>query len=194
MSHKLILSAILILILTGIGITGLCYFSHATRSDGSFYAVKPDRTTFELIPLDRPNVSTRALLRWATLAATATFTLNFVNYEKDLAGLKIYFTASGYDNFLAALNESGTLKTLVEKQMVITSVPVGPAIVSGENDVGGYHTWNVQVPITVSYETASEVGKSNKVVSLLVSQVPTREAPTGIGIAQYTVQSLEINF
>jgi intracellular multiplication protein IcmL len=135
--------------------------------------------------LDRPNVSTRALLSWATLAATATYTLDFVNYQTSLDELKNYFTNSGYENFLNALNTSGTLSSIIEKKLVLTAVAIGPAIVIGEDEIRGNHIWKIEVPITVSYLSASAEEKRNKLVTVIVTQVPTTEASKGIGIAQY---------
>ena len=81
MPNKLAQSIILVIILSQFSVLALLFFQYALRSSGQFYGSVPGGTNFELNVLMRPNVSTQALLQWATLAATATYTLNFVSYD-----------------------------------------------------------------------------------------------------------------
>lgn len=175
------------------GLLGLSYFQYSIRSPGNFFGVLPNNTTFELDYLERPNVSTSALLSWATLAATATFTLDFVNYETSLENLKAYFTNEGYQSFLVALKQSGVITTLVDKKLVMSAVAIGPSIVIAEDEVHGNHFWKVEIPIMVSYLSASAEEKTNKLVTLTITQVPTTQAPKGIGIGQYVAVDLDPN-
>lgn len=190
MSHKLGMMVILVLVLSQLALLGLTYFSYIFRVQGEFYGAMPDKVDFELQPLPRPNVSTKALLSWATLAATATFTIDFVNYEKNIADLRDYFTKRGYDSFLTALKENKTLVTINEKKLVLSAVAISPAVVAGEYEENGVHTWRIEVPITVTYLSVSEEEKQEKLVTLTVIQVPTKEASKGIGIERYVAVDL----
>lgn len=190
MSHKIIFSFLLLILLGQFGLLGFSYFEYFIRSPGHFYAVLPDNRTFELDWLDRPNVSTKALLSWATLAATATYTLDFVNYQTSLDDLKGYFTRTGYSGFIAALEANGTIQTIIDKKLVLSAVAIGPAIVLAEDEVKGNHLWKVEIPVTVSYISASDVQKRDKLITLTITQVPTTEASKGIGIAQYVAVDL----
>lgn len=193
MTNKLILSIIFLIVVGQLGLLGFSYIEYATRSQGRFFGVQPNNTEFELHWLSRPNVSTRALLSWASLAATATFSFDFVNYERDLENLKNYFTKTGYDSFLQALNEGKVISTLVDKKLIMTAVAIGPAIVTSEDEVKGYHIWKVEIPITVSYLSASNEEKATKLVTLTITEVPTTEASKGIGIGQYVAVDLQPN-
>jgi intracellular multiplication protein IcmL len=190
MSHKLGMMMVLILISSQLAILGLCYFSYALRSGGEFFGAMPDNVDFQLQPLPRPNVSTKALLSWATLAATATFTIDFVNYEKNIADLRDYFTKRGYESFLKALQETKTLVTINEKKLVLSAVPIGQAVVAAEYDENDIHTWRIEVPITVTYLSVSEEEKQEKLITLTIIQVPTKEASKGIGIDRYVATDL----
>lgn len=171
-----------------LALIGVCYFQFATRSSGQFFAVPPNGDTFQIIPLDRPNVSTKALLSWATLAATATFSFDFVNYKDQLSALQDYFTIEGYDNFITSLQNNNILNTIESTKLVLSAVSIGPAIVLIEEELGERHTWHIQVPLLVRYQSASSNETRQQVVDLLITQVPTRDAPTGIGIAQYVAR------
>jgi len=185
MSNKPWLSAILILAIAQTGLIAFVYFQYATRSSTQFIAKPETADAFPLTALDRPNVSTNALLSWATLAATATFTFDFVNYIDQLKSLKDYFTTVGYEGFLNSLQAAGTISQIDAKKLVLTAVAIGSAIIIEENDKGGFHTWQIQVPILVRYQSADTDETRIELVSLLITQVPTSSAPKGIGISRY---------
>jgi intracellular multiplication protein IcmL len=190
MSHKFGILFIVVLLSSQIGLLAFNYYSYATRPEGEFYGSLPNQTAFILTPLKRPNVSTKALLSWATIAATATFTLDFVNYENNLKSLKDYFTESGYQNFLNALAETSTLKTIEEKKLVLSAVAIGTAVISQEYEKSGVHSWTVEVPITVTYISVSAEEKREKLISMTITQVPTHQASKGIGISKYVATDL----
>lgn len=190
MSHKLGMTIALALVLSHLALLSLSYLSYIFRSEGEFYVALPNGTDIPLKALSRPNVSNQALLNWATLAATATFTLDFVNIDQDLANLRDYFTKHGYDNFIAALQETNTLTTISDKKLVLSAVAIGPAVISAEYEDAGVHSWRVEVPITVSYLSVSEEEKRNKIVYLTIIQVPTAEASKGLGIERYVALEL----
>ncbi len=185
MSHKNGLAMISWVLVIQLGLIGFAYFQFAFRSPGQFFGRLPDNTPFEITALDRPNVSTSALLNWVTLAATATFTFDFFNYQKQLEALKDYFTSDGYNNFLASVDSAGVLNTIEEKKLILSAVAIGPAIVLSEEVSGTLHTWRIQVPILVHYQSANVDETRQQIVDMLITQVSTQDAPKGIGIAQY---------
>ncbi len=188
MSNKDWLAIILSLLVVYLGLIGFAYFQFATRSPGQYVARYPDNTAATLFALERPNVSTKALLSWVTLAATATFTFDFVNFETQVDQLKNYFTNDGYANFSASLQNTAMLTTIQEKKLILSAVATGPAIVLTEEELGDKHSWRIQVPILVRYQSANVNETRQELVEVLVTQVPTSDAPKGIGIAQYNTR------
>jgi intracellular multiplication protein IcmL len=185
MASKLWLLVAQSLLVLQLILIGVCYFQFAIRSPGQFFGRTPKGEVIKLVALDRPNVSVKALLNWATLAATATFAFDFVNYQKQLNALKEYFTNDGYTNFIASLESMQTLTTIRDKKLIVSSVAIGPAIVLLEEELGKQHTWRIQVPILVRYQSANVNETREQLIEMLVAQVSTRDAPKGIGIAQY---------
>lgn len=185
MLQKYSLSIIILLLVMNLGLMGFAYFQFATRSPTHFFGSLPNGDAFEMTALDRPNVSTRALLSWVTLAATSTFTFDFFNYQDQIEAIKDYFTADGFDSFMASLQETGVLDTIEEKKLILSAVAIGPAIVLTEEGIGTKHNWRIQVPLIVRYQSANVDETRTQVVEVLVTQVSTEEAPKGIGIAQY---------
>lgn len=193
MSHKLGTYITLILLAIQAALISFAFILYSQRTSGQFFGVLNNTPTFEVHALNRPNVSPKTLTNWATLAATATFTLDFVNYENQLNSVREYFTSAGYDNFLVALASAGTLASVTEKKLVLSAIPIAPSIISWEGLYYGNYAWQIQVPILVNYLSASANVRQAKVISLLITQVPTKEAPKGIGITQYISHDVGIN-
>jgi intracellular multiplication protein IcmL len=185
MSHKDWLTIVLALLVVCLSFIGVAYYQVASRSSVQYFAVLPNNTSTPVVARERPNVSTKALLSWVTLAATATFSFDFVNLNDQLEKLRDFFTTDGYNNFTNSLSATGMLKTIVDKKLVLSAVAIGTAIVLEEEQAHSSHTWRVQVPILVRYQSANVNETRQQLVEVLVTQVPTSDAPKGIGIAQY---------
>jgi len=185
MSHKDWLTIVLALLVVSFSFIGVAYYQIATRSTGQYFAVLPNNTSNVIKALDRPSVSTKALLSWVTLAATATFSFDFVNLHDQLEKLKDYFTVDGYNNFLNSLSATGMAKTITDKKLILSAVAVGTAIVLHEEESHSGYTWRIQVPVLIRYQSANVNETREQLVEVLVTQVPTSDAPKGIGIAQY---------
>jgi hypothetical protein len=185
MSHKDWLTIVLALLVVCLSFVGVNYYQVATRSAGQYFAVLPNNTSNAIKSLDRPNVSTKALLSWVTLAATATFSFDFVNLHDQLEKLKDYFTVDGYNNFLSSLAATGMTKTIVDKKLILSAVAVGTAIVLTEEQTHSGYTWRIQVPVLIRYQSANVNETREQIIEMLVTQVSTNDAPKGIGIAQY---------
>ncbi len=190
MLQKYGLSIIISLLVVHLFLMGFTYFQFATRFSPQFFGRLTNGETFEIIALDRPNVSTKALLSWVTLAATSTFTFDFFNHRDQLKAMKDYFTADGFDSFMASLQETGVLTTIIEKKLILSAVAIGPAIVLTEEGIGSKHSWRIQVPLIVRYQSANVDETRTQVVEVLVTQVSTQDAPKGIGIAQYIAREV----
>ena len=190
MLQKYSLSIIVALLIVHFGLMGFLYFQFATRSPARFFGRLTNGEVFEVTALDRPNVSTKALLSWVTLAATSTFTFDFFNYKDQLDAIKDYFTADGFNNFTASLETTGTLKTIEEKKLILSAVAIGPAIVLTEEEIGNKRNWRIQVPLIVRYQSANVDETRTQIVETLVTQVSTEDAPKGIGIAQYIAREV----
>ncbi len=165
------------------------FYERANRPGPQYFATTSDGKLIALTPLSQPNLSTNALLQWATEAATSAYTFNFVNYRKALQDVRIYFTATGYQNFLKALQDSSNLQAVQTKKLVVSSVPTGAPIILKEGlTADGVYAWQVQLPMLLTYQSASEQYRQNIILTMLISRVPTLDSPKGVGIASFVVR------
>ena len=140
-----------------------------------------------LFPLNEPNQSDSAVLQWANQAAIAAFTYNFVNYRDELQASSGFFTADGWDQFLSALQSSNNLDAVKAKKLIVSAVATRAPIILQKGVLNGSFSWRVQMPILVTYQSASEFTQQNNVVTMLITRVSTLNSPRGIGISQFVV-------
>lgn len=140
-----------------------------------------------LFPLNEPNQSDPAVLQWANQAAIAAFSYNFVNYRTELQASSGFFTAEGWDQFLQALQDSNNLLAVKAKKLIVSAVATKAPVILQKGILNGRFSWRVQMPLLVTYQSASEFSQQNNVVTILITRVSTLNSPRGIGIAQFVV-------
>lgn len=156
----------------------------------SYFEHRADGTVNPIYALDVPMVSVPALLRWSNQAAIDSYTYAFDNYAEALENARQYFTPGGWSDFRAALDRSKLLSTVIEKKLRVSAVTTGPAVLITQGFVFGSYAWRVQMPLLVTFESASEKKQSRYLVSLVVARVSTRDVLKGIAITQFTVAPL----
>lgn len=152
-----------------------------------YFATSINGRITPLFPLEEPNQSDSAVLQWANQAATAAFTYNFVNYRTELQASSGFFTADGWTQFLNALKDSNNLDAVKAKKLIVSAVATRAPVILQKGLLNGRYSWRVQMPILVTYQSASEFSQQNNVVTILITRVSTLNSPRGIGIAQFVV-------
>lgn len=152
-----------------------------------YFATSINGRITPLYPLDQPNQSDSAVLQWANQAAIAAFTYNFVNYREELQASSGFFTAEGWEQFLTALDQSNNLDAVKTKKLIVSAVATRAPVILQKGILNGRYSWRVQMPILVTYQSASSFTQNNYVVTMLITRVSTLNSPRGIGISQFIV-------
>lgn len=152
-----------------------------------YFATSVNGRITPLTVFDEPNQSDAAVLQWANQAAIAAFSYNFVNYHGELQAASTYFTADGWQQFIDALQQAGNLDAVRTKKLIVSAVATRAPIILQKGVLNGRYSWRIQMPILVTYQSASEFTQQNNVVTMLVTRISTLESPRGVGIAQFIV-------
>lgn len=152
-----------------------------------YFATSINGRITPLFPLDEPNQSDAAVLQWANQAAIASYSYNFVNYRDELQAASVFFTPEGWNQFLDALQKSNTLDSVRAKKLIVSAVATRAPIILQKGLLNGRYSWRVQMPVLVTYQSASEFAQVNTVVTLLITRISTLNSPRGIGISQIIV-------
>lgn len=178
----LIIAMLLMLLLV---IIVLYQVSH--RPLPKFIAVAPDKNQLELTALDEPNLLASTLIAWVNKAAVAAYTFDFVNYDKQIASVRSYFTDAGWTDYQSSV--SNLIKTITQNQLFVNSVVSGPIVISNQGELPNVgYAWRMQMPFLVTYQSAQSSSHSFFTVLITIVKVPTSKNPAGIGIEQFIME------
>lgn len=165
------------------------------RPAESYFASSITGKNIPMQALKEINVSPSSLLNWSMVAVTNAYTMDFLNYEKSLEQISDFFTKSGYEKFRQSLNTSGRLQDIINNKLIASAVVVDSPVVLREGKSGKDYLWEIQLPITITYQGASvQIYKQWLAVTLLVKKVPTSEAKKGIGIENISDTTMPQNY
>jgi intracellular multiplication protein IcmL len=185
--QRKLMIALLISVLINLAMASLLVYLVTNPPPPRYFATSINGRITPLFPLNEPNQSDSAVLQWANQAAIAAFTYNFVNYREELQASSGFFTPEGWTQFLNALKQSNNLEAVKAKKLIVSAVATRAPIILQKGLLNGRYSWRIQMPILVTYQSASEFTQQNNVVTMLVTRVSTLNSPRGIGIAQFVV-------
>jgi intracellular multiplication protein IcmL len=175
----LIAAVILMLILV---VVVLYQVSH--RPLPEFIAISADKKQMELTAAKEPNLLSSTLIAWANKAAVAAYTFDFVNYEKEIALARPYFTDAGWNDYQASVAK--LIKTITQNQLFVNAVVSGPIVISNQGELPNLgYAWRMQMPFLVTYQSAQSSSHSFFTVLMTIVKVSTSKNPAGIGIEQF---------
>lgn len=186
-SQRKVVLALLIAIVVNVVLVSMLVYMITHPPAPKYFATSINGRITPLFPLNEPNQSDSAVLQWANQAAIAAFTYNFVNYRDELQASSGFFTPEGWDQFLSALQQSNNLDAVKAKKLIVSAVATRAPIILQKGILNGSFSWRVQMPILVTYQSASEFTQQNNVVTMLITRVSTLNSPRGIGISQFVV-------
>lgn len=152
-----------------------------------YFAASNDGHIVPLVPFTQPNLSDATVLEWSNTAATAAYNYNFVNYRQALQQAADYFTPEGKQMFFSAIKSSNNLQAVISKKLIVSAVATGVPVILEQGLLAGRYTWKVQIPMLITFQSASQFSQQSVTVTMLVVRVSTLTSPRGIGIAQFIV-------
>lgn len=188
-SYFKVMFVLLLSITINFGLSSTVIFMVLHPPKPKFFATSINGRITPLFPLEEPNQSDSAVLQWANQAAIAAYTYNFVNYRQELEAASGYFTENGWNEFIEALRSSTTLKTVRQKKLIVSAVATRAPIILQKGALAGRYAWRIQMPILITYQSASELTNVNSVVTMLVTRISTLQSIRGIGITQFIIGS-----
>ena len=187
-NYKRITVILFISILMNIILAGILFFIIQNPPTPKYFATTINGEITEITPINQPNQSDASVLQWANQAAISAFTYNFVNYREELQASSGFFTPSGWREFLRALNDSNNLQAVTEKRLIVSAVATRAPIILEKGILSGAYSWRIQMPVLVTYQSASEFSQQNNIVTVLIRRISTLNSPRGIGISQFIVE------
>ncbi len=156
-------------------------------SQPQYYATSIQGRINPIVPLDQPNLPPSSLLQWANEAAIASYTFDFQNYGSELQAASIYYTPTGFSSFISAMR-AHVLPTVIAKKVILSAVSTGAPVILEQGEREGVYTWTVQMPMLVSYQSASQLKQQPVMITMQIQRVSTLSYYRGVGISSLLTQ------
>lgn len=186
-SYRKVMLILLSSVLLNVGLGGTLYYFISHPPLPKYFATSVNGRIIPLYPLNEPNQSDAAIAQWANQAAIASYTYNFVSYQKDLQAASEFFTADGWQQFMQALLASNDLDAVKAKKLIVSAVATGAPVILQKGELDGRYSWRLQMPLLVTFQSASQFSQESYMVTMLIQRVSTLNNPRGIGISQIIV-------
>lgn len=156
-----------------------------TQAPARYYA---STTTGDVVPIESlssPVVTMDFIRQWAETVARSAYSLDFLSYSKQLQNTQQYFTPDGWIAFQSALDASGLLNDIKANKLYLSAIANGPVVVVNRYISGGRYTWDIQVPLLISFTSSNVVKKKQIYVSMTIKRVPELEEARGIAVTKF---------
>jgi len=187
-NYRRVMMALLLMVITATILAGGLIYLVTNKPGPKYFAVNPDGSLVRLVPMNQPNVTDSFLLQWSNMVSTATYTYNFTNYVRELQAASAFFTDDAWRAFAANLRASGNIDLVKRNKYNVSAVATGAPVIVDKGIIGGTYSWTVQMPMLVTFESASDRTSFTYIVTMKIVRVPTRIQPRGIAIAQFIAE------
>ena len=150
-----------------------------------YFAMTCDGNFATITPLSDPMVSDAKLLAWANRVITTVYSLDFVHYRGQLESASHFFTAIGWRGFGTVFQSARNLETVLEKKLLVSAVPTAAPLIEKRGVINGRYTWQVNMPILVTYESNDTKIQQALDVIINIQRVSMSRNADGIAISQY---------
>lgn len=129
--------------------------------------------------------SAYAVAVFANEAAIAAYTYSYATYKQRLIDLHYkYFTTRGFAEYQRALLASNNLLAVEQKKFVVSATATDSPLIMKEGYINNIYTWEVQVPLLVTYQNNTEKIHQHLIVNLKIQHVPKEVNVRGLAVNQ----------
>lgn len=164
------------------------WWSFTQVPETKYVLSREDGGLIPLVGVDQPYLNDNQVTNFAVEAITKAMTMSFVTWRQDLSEASEYFERpTGWNNFLEALEGSGTLD-LIRNRRLISSVVANGAVITKSGLENGRYIRVVQIPITISYQSSSQSTTENRLAEVEVARLPTWQTSRAMGITRVLIK------
>lgn len=188
--YRKVLSLVTLLSFSACVLAIVFSFQMLHRQPIQYYASTVQGRVIPLKPLVQPIIPDEYILSWSGDVSRKIYTMNFSQVMQNLAGVPSFFTKNGWNSFVQSLKDSHTIETIIAKKLVTQAVVSGPIVILRKGFMSSSYCWRVQVPLMITYTSASQNIQKFIYMTMLVKRVSTLESDHGIAIDQVAISKM----
>lgn len=148
--------------------------------------------TVKPIPVTLPiaHQSFQNVTNWLTDALVEIYSFDFLNYNRRVQEADKYFTDNGYTKYLNALEVSNIKTSVIDKKLIITTVPLNNPILVNSGNIDGVDFWRFKVPVLINFTGGDKPLSTKSIIDVYVQQVPAYVSHKGIAITGFSIENL----
>lgn len=160
------------------------YFYYGELINNSYYDKRAVSDKYNvMVNLPEPIRGVDEIADLAASITASSLTLNFVDYYKQLENIRGKFTKDGWKSFGQSLVSSGFIDAVLTKKLSVSVVVIGTPVLMNRGMLNGSYAWKFQMPILVTYESASDKKTQNQIVNIIFKRIPLDQNGAEVGIA-----------
>jgi intracellular multiplication protein IcmL len=113
-----------------------------------------------------------------------TYSIDFLNYHRDLSQASRHYTVAGWNSFDAEFVASGNFDAIKKARLSSTALPERAPIILQKELVGSRYTYKIQVPLLVTFMNTQQQSQQHLMVTVIVVRTPASEHAEGYAIDQ----------
>ncbi len=176
-----------------VALSGLIFYQQIIWPKPKYFATTPDGRPIPVIRLDQALYEDPALvLQWTVDAIKAIYALDFVTWRKTLQDAEVFFTPTGYQDFLIALKASTNLEAIKSNRQVVSIEITAPPTLNrqGQLNPGVPYSWSLQMPAVVTYQNSSQnIIQQIGTILVVVERASFLRHAEGLAIQQLVFQA-----
>ncbi|WP_116963279.1 DotI/IcmL family type IV secretion protein [Fastidiosibacter lacustris] len=166
-NFRLMIKILLVSVLLNLVLLLGLWYSHKEEKI-YFLAIDNQGVVKELNLPQTPVVTEDMLINWVSQNVNKLYKFDFLNYKEQILALRPLFTDHGWQAFNEAFKD--TIKQVVDQKMVAKAVLNGVPVVTAVGYIAGIKSWQVQVPILVTFSKGHEAGNNNMILKLTLQE------------------------
>jgi len=185
--------ALVVMLILIFALGGFIFYQRITWPKPQYFATTPDGQPIPVVPLNFPYYEDPNLvLKWASKAVIAIYSLDYVNWRAILQDAEDYFTTKGYQDFLKALKASTNLEAIKSKKATVSITVTGDPKLTRQGQLSPEvpYSWDIQLPVTLVYQNSiNEVVNQVGIILMQVERASLLRYKEGMAIAQLVLQA-----
>jgi intracellular multiplication protein IcmL len=146
-----------------------------------------DGRVIKLPDTSQPIANKSQVLDWASKAILQLYDFTWINYRDRLQNASQYWSNKTWNEFWqSAWDKTGNFKVAVEGRYIVNGIVTRSPIVTKEGpQENGIYSWLIELPLSISYQTANISRTQNVIAEIVVHRVPVTVRPDGLLIVRY---------
>lgn len=181
-SFKKVLALVFAALLLVIFLAGLVTYYYTSKPWPVMFAVESDWQVQPSVSITKPFVSEADLFQWVSDVVPTLFTIDFLNYDAQVAALARNFTANGWHVYQNQLRNFADKDKVLNDHVFVSARATDVPYIANKGLLSGRYAWIVQIPISIDYNNLKTTETKKVTFEVLVVRVPTETNLVGLAI------------